>query len=104
MHNLNRYSTSIIYGVGKTYQNPCWLNLNKIASASLVTVTTIFAWSYVLGQVTIAQTRPQQQLSQWEIAQKNDPPVDEKEGGRTGGSRFTSGSLSFYPNFSFSQS
>lgn len=95
MHNLNRYSTSIICRVSKTQQKPCGPNLNKIASASLVTATTIVAWSYFFGQVTIAQTQPQQQLSKWEISQKNDPPVDEKEGGRTGGgTRFTSGSLS----------
>ncbi|MFB8788051.1 MAG: hypothetical protein U7123_04220 [Potamolinea sp.] len=101
MHNLNRYSTSIICRVENADQKPCWPNLNKIASASLVTATTLVAWSYFFGQVTIAQTRPQQNLSKWEISQKNDPPVDEKEGGRTGGgSRFTSGSLSCYPNFS----
>lgn len=108
MHNLNRYSTSIIGKLGKAYQKStcglkilgtvhqkqCFPNLNKIASAWLLTATTIVAWSYFLGQVTIAQTQPQQQLSKWKIAQKNDPPVDEKEGGRTGGSRFTSGSLS----------
>lgn len=73
--------------------------LNNFVLTSLLTTITIAAWSYFLTQVTISQTRPQPNLSKWEVVQKNDPPVDEKEGGRTGGSRFTSCSLSGYPNF-----
>lgn len=70
-------------------------NLNRVVYLSLLTATAIVGWSDFLTQRTIAQT-----IQQQEIYQKNDLPVDEKEGGRTeGGRRFTSDSLSCYPDF-----
>jgi hypothetical protein len=69
--------------------------LNRFVFTYLLTATAIVGWSNFLTHRTIAQT-----IQQQEISQNNDPPVDEKEGGRTGrGTRFTSASLSCYPNF-----
>lgn len=53
---------------------------NRVLSTCLLTTTSILMLPHCLSSMAIAQTNSQQQVSWWQIFQK-EPPVDERPGG-----------------------